>query len=236
MTFNNTAQDHLGFLKQKLSSKLENLDKTLVRAEYKMAIYTRYALPALRYHLTVHTVHKCHLEELDMLAQRFLKKWLGIPSRGCTSAGIFSPLLFGVKPVSQVYLEGHVSAFISSKMMADEDTKEALRCAEERESEWVRKSSTITQCKDILEEMTSGEECTIPTPENCANFAVTVRVEKPKVMKIGKQKVAAIYKRQSVAEKLGMQGEVLALLDQEGKILPGKPVFTGSQGESWRGQ
>ena len=75
-----------------------------------MAIYTRYALPALRYHLTVHTVHKCHLEELDMVAQRYLKKWLGIPSRGCTSAGIFSPLLLGVKPVSQVYMEGHMSA------------------------------------------------------------------------------------------------------------------------------
>ena len=84
MTFGNTAHDHLVFLKEKLTTKLENLDKTLVRTEFKMAIYTRYALPALRYHLTVHTVHKCHLEELDMVAQRYLKKWLGIPSRGCT--------------------------------------------------------------------------------------------------------------------------------------------------------
>ena len=152
-----------------------------------------------------------------MIAQKYLKKWLGIPARGCTSAGIFSPLLLGVKPVSQVYLEGHVSAYISSKIMADEDAKEALRCAEERESEWVRKSSTILQCKDIMEEIDNGDECVIPTPENCANFAVTARVVKPKVMMIGKQKVAQIFMNQSSEEvnKLGMQGEVLALLDQE---------------------
>ena len=61
MTFNNTPQDHLAFVKEKLSTKLVNLDKTLVRAEYKIAVYTRYALPALRYHLTVHTMHKTHL-------------------------------------------------------------------------------------------------------------------------------------------------------------------------------
>ena len=96
MTFNNTPQDHLNFLKDKLSSKLENIDKTKVRAEYKVAVYTRYALPSLRYHLTVHSLHKTHLDELDLLAQKFLKKWLGLPPRGATSEGIFSPLLLGV--------------------------------------------------------------------------------------------------------------------------------------------
>ena len=53
----------LKFLKDKLSTKLENIDNTMVRAEYKVAIYTRYALPSLRYHLTVHTLHKTHLDE-----------------------------------------------------------------------------------------------------------------------------------------------------------------------------
>ena len=76
MTFNNSPQDHLRFLKDKLSTKLENIDDTKVRAEYKVAIYARYALPSLRYHLTVHTLHKTHLDELDLLAKKFLKKWL----------------------------------------------------------------------------------------------------------------------------------------------------------------
>ena len=98
MTFNNSPEDHLKFLKEKLTSKLENIDNTKVRAEFKVAVYTRYALPSLRYHLTVHSLNKCHLEELDLLAKKFLKKWLGLPSRGATSEGIFSPLLLGVNP------------------------------------------------------------------------------------------------------------------------------------------
>ena len=89
-----------------------------------------------------------------MLAQKYLKKWLGLPARGATSEGIFSPLLLGVKPVSQAYLEGHVSAYINSLLVADIDTKEALKCAEEREGQWTRKSSTLMQCKQILKEMT----------------------------------------------------------------------------------
>ena len=63
-------------MKDKLSTKLENIDDTKVRAEYKVAIYTRYALPSRRYHLTVHTLHKTHLDKLDLLAKKFLKKWL----------------------------------------------------------------------------------------------------------------------------------------------------------------
>ena len=195
MTFNNSPQDHLAFLKEKLSTKLVNLDKTLVRPEFKIAIYTRYALPSLRYHLTVHTMHKTHLEELDMVAQSYLKKWLGIPPRGATSAGIFSPLLLGIKPVSQVYLEGHLGAYINSNLVADFDTREALRCAVEREGEWVNKSSTVCECRDILEEMKTEENCSIPTPENCANFEVTVRVEKPKIMAEAKKKVDELYRR-----------------------------------------
>ena len=52
-----------------------------------MAIYVRYALPSLRCHLTVHNLHKIHMEELDLIAQSYIKKWLGIPARGATSPG-----------------------------------------------------------------------------------------------------------------------------------------------------
>ena len=69
---------------------------------------------------------------------------------------------------------------------------------------------------DIGKAIPNGDECTIPTPENCATFAVTVRVEKPKVQAVGKGKVAKIFKEKSAVEvnKLGMQSEMLALLHQ----------------------
>jgi len=198
MTHKNTPQDHMNFLKDKLNIKLKNIDETKVRGEFKVAIYTRYALPSLRYHLTVHTLHKTHLEEIDLTAQFYLKRWLGIPARGATSAGIFSPMLLGVKPVSQVYLEGHLGAYINSKLVSDEDTQEALKSAEEREAEWTRKSSTILQCKDIFTEMKEEMKCSIPTPDNCANYAVTVRVEKPNIMKEARRKVEELYRERSM--------------------------------------
>ena len=192
-----------------------------------MAIYTRYALPSLRYHLTVHSLHKCHLEELDLLAKKFLKKWLGLPARGATSEGIFSPLLLGVKPVSQTYLEGHVNAYINSMLVADNDTKEALKSAEERECQWTRKSSTLMQCKQILEEMKEEGDCTIPSPESCATFPVTVRVEKPKIMKVAKGKVAKIFatKSSEAATASPFQGEMLKLLEEEGQDVSWKATI-----------
>ena len=227
MTLNNSPEDHLKFLKEKLNNKLVNIDKTKVRAEYKMAVYTRYALPSLRYHLTVHSLHKCHLEELDLLAKKFLKKWLGVPARGATSEGIFSPLLLGVKPVSQTYLEGHISAYINSILVADKDTKEALKCAEEREGQWTRKSSTIMQCKQIVKEMTEEDECTFPTPENCATFPVTVRIEKPKIMRVAKERVAKIFASKSAeaANAAPFQGEMLRLLQEEGQDISWKATI-----------
>ena len=97
MTDLNTAQDHLKFLLDKLNMKLNNLNNSKVRGENKVAVFDRYLVLSMRLHLTVHTVHKTHLEQLDQPARKFLKEWLGIPPRGCTSLGIFSPSLLGTK-------------------------------------------------------------------------------------------------------------------------------------------
>ena len=219
ITFQNSPQDHLRVLKEKLTSKLENIDKTKIRSEYKLAIYVRYALPSLRFHLSVHSLNKTHLDQLDMVAQKFLKSWLNIPVRGATSEGVFSPLLLAVKPVSQVYLEAHVSTFLNSKLSADSDTKCALKNAETREETWKRKTSTVVQCKNILNEITNEGECVIPTAENCVNVAAAVRKAKPKIMKIAKQKVAKIFADKSAqkARSCLSQGQMLTFLESEGQ-------------------
>ena len=114
-----------------------------------------------------------------MAAQKFLKLWLGVPARGRTSARVFSPYLLGVKPVSQVYLEGHLGAYVNSKLVADKDTLEALKCTEVREGQWSHKSSTTVQCTQLMEVMGEEQECFIPTEENTDTFEATVRVELP---------------------------------------------------------
>ena len=70
------------------------------------------------------------------------------------------------------------------------------------------KSSTICECRDILEEMRAEVNCPIPTPDNCANYDRTVRIEKPKIMAEAKKKVDVIFRKKSSAavSKLGFQG------------------------------
>ena len=81
ITHRNSPADHMAFLKTCLQSKLENLDtKCKVRGEWKVATYSRYILPSLRFHLSVHNLHQTHLDELDHLASTYLKNGWIFPS------------------------------------------------------------------------------------------------------------------------------------------------------------
>ena len=64
----NKPQNMFLFLHEKLETKLKNIDASKLRGEYKLNIYSRYALISMRYHLSVHDVHKTHLDKLDSLA------------------------------------------------------------------------------------------------------------------------------------------------------------------------
>ena len=130
-----------------------------------MTTYSRYLLPSLRFHFSVHNIHQTHLDELDHHASTFLKRWLDIPSRGVTNLGLFHPLLLGIKLPSQMYLEGHMSNFLNIKVASkDPVVKEAQACQLAREGQWTRKSSTAVQCQDIFQSL--SDECFIPTAEN----------------------------------------------------------------------
>jgi hypothetical protein len=64
----NKPQDMFEFLSEKLNKKLQNIDNSSLRGEHKMKIYSRYALISMRYHLSVHDIHKTHLDKLDNVA------------------------------------------------------------------------------------------------------------------------------------------------------------------------
>ena len=87
----NKPSDMFEFLLKMLEKKLQNIDKCSLRGENKLKIYSNYALISMRYHLSVHDVHKTHLEKLDSIAKKYLKKGLNIPSHGATDIAIFHP-------------------------------------------------------------------------------------------------------------------------------------------------
>ena len=67
-------------LQAKLKLKLENIDKSTLRGEYKVNIYSRYVLPSLRFFFSVHQLHKTHEEKLNQIIFKemaeYTKTWL----------------------------------------------------------------------------------------------------------------------------------------------------------------
>ena len=231
ITYKNTAADRFDLLENMLKKKLSNLDNCSVRGEYKVAIYSRYLLPSLRFHLSVHSIHQTHLDKLDHLARQFLKSWLKFPTRGVTDLSIFHPYMLGVKPPSQVYLEGHAGNYLNSMVRGDPVVKEAMAVAVDREEVWTRKSSTICECRDIFTEV--EENHLIPTPLNTYNHNTASRLALPALKKETNKIIARKYanKYSDKAETLTFQGEFLNLIKTEQLDMTWKSyIFAVSRG------
>ena len=108
ITESNTPSAKFELIHDKLKAKLNNIDKSTLRGEHKLAIYSRYALPSMRFFMSVHHINKGHQETLDLTARKYLKSWLSIPSRGATDASLFHPYMLNVKSPSQLYKEASV--------------------------------------------------------------------------------------------------------------------------------
>ena len=102
ITFKQKTSDAFDLIAYELDTKLNRINNTLVRNEYKLAIYTRYLQPSIRFLLTVHILGKSHLDTLDIAADKFVKKWLGIPSRGANMAFVHAPSA-SIYPEFQMY-------------------------------------------------------------------------------------------------------------------------------------
>jgi hypothetical protein len=104
----------------------------------------------MRYHLSIHDLHETHLDKLDNLCRKYIKKWLNIQTRGVTDVGIFHPYLIGVKQPSQLYIEGHTSNMLLMRLKGDKSVNSCLDSKIERESQWKKKSSTCVKSDTIV--------------------------------------------------------------------------------------
>ena len=215
------------FLSDKLNKKLQNIDNSSLRGEYKMKIYSRYALISMRYHLSVHDIHKTHLNKLDDIARKYLKKWLNIPSHGASDISLFHPYVMGLKTPSQLYHEGHAGNYTIMRLKGDQVVNHTLDSRLERESNWSVKSSTISFCDQVLNENVENDKIFIPTPENTSNVATSVRHEIPRAKVATKQSIQqfTIEKWNSKVEKLVMQGDFTNLLIEEKENVTWKSII-----------
>ena len=73
------SKDTFIYLKTELLTKLENIEKSAVRNEFKLWIYKHYFLPSVRFILTVHDLTKTDQTKLDALCTKYVKKWTELP-------------------------------------------------------------------------------------------------------------------------------------------------------------
>ena len=223
----NKPQDMFEFLFGKFNKKLQNIDNSYLRGEYKLNLYSRYALISMRYHLSVHDIHKTHLDKLDSIARKYLKKWLNIPSHGASDISIFHPYLLNVKTPSQLYLEGHAGNYTMMRIKGDRIVNHTLDSRLERESNWTNKSSTIVSCQQILELNIQNDTVFIPSTQNTFDVASSIRSELPRAKQAIKQSIQeqTLEVWNSKVELLTMQGDFAKLLIEEKENITWKSII-----------
>ena len=141
----NSPSAKFALIEEKLRTKQEKIDKSALRGERKLPIYSRYALPSMRYFMTVHQMNKTHQDKLDTLARKFLNSWLAIPARGATDASIFHPNMLGAKTPSMIYKEATLNNYTLMRLKGDTMVNHVLDSRLEREKVWKRKKSSIVE-------------------------------------------------------------------------------------------
>ena len=113
-------------------------------------------LPSIRFLLTVHDLRKTQLDELDTFCDQYLKKWLKIPKHGANIAFIHENHGLNIPRISSLYQESHCLAYSRTRLIGDTLVNSCLNSKLDRERSWTHKSSTITNCDDIHQEVVAN--------------------------------------------------------------------------------
>ena len=213
VTFSGKTSEIFTMIKDKLNTKLSNIDNCLVRNEYKVNIYSKYFLPSIRFILTVHDLHKTHLTELDTLSDKYLKAWLGVPKQGANNAFLHEKHALNIPRISDLYEECHCLAYSRTRLLADPLVNHCLDSKLERESEWTQKSSTIATCASVHSTAMS----------NSKNDQW--KTVKSSVKTYLKEKQSSYWSE--TIEPLIFQGDFVKLLQKENQDLTWKSIISG---------
>ena len=118
-----------------------------MRSEYKLKIYHKYLLPSIRFHLTVHDITATDLKKLDILNNKYIKKWAGLPLCA-TNAFIHMNNTMNIKSITALYQETHCVTHTATRLKGDTAVNHALDCKVTRESEWTRKKSITVRAQE----------------------------------------------------------------------------------------
>lgn len=197
----------------KFESSVVNIDQSPVRNEFKLAIYSRYCLPSMRFCLTVHELTKTNLSLLDRKCDQFIKKWLGVPKYGANIALVHMKNGLDIPQVSDIYYVSHCLSYSRTRCLGDSTTNKALELKLQRESAWSRKASTIVFADQVHCKSLGSNQPTV------------WKNTKNKVKETLKKDSSAYWK--SVVEPLITQGDTAKLLLETENNLTWKSIMYG---------
>jgi len=145
ITLRGKQKDTFNTVKAHFLERLERIDNTLLRGEFKCKIYGQYLLGASRFTLTVHSLTKSDIENLDSICHKYIKKWCGIARCGNTDI-IHSDKFLNIPSIAETYEQCQASAYISSRIKGDTIVNAALDSKLAHETTWTKKRSTIVTC------------------------------------------------------------------------------------------
>jgi hypothetical protein len=125
ISYSGKSSDTFELVKEIFREKLENIDQTMVRNEYKLWIYQNYFLNSHRFLLTIHDITQTDLKVLDRFTDKYLKKWAGVPQ--CTTNALFH-LRTGldIKSISQLYEVCHCMSHARTRLRGDDQVNHVL--------------------------------------------------------------------------------------------------------------
>ena len=163
------SQQTYDLLQKNIKEKLDNLEQTSIRSEYKLEIYQMYILPSIRFLLTVHDLPTTHLQQLDTFADQYLKRWAGLP-RCATNEILHMRTAMNIKRISTLYTETHCVSHAATRLKGDSTVNAVLDCKVLRESQFVRKQSVTVQAENTYQSVRNRNtvcgEIPGTTPEN----------------------------------------------------------------------
>ena len=215
--FKGKSEETFNLIKTTFTEGIANIEKAMVRNEFKLWIYANYLLPSKRFMLTIHVLTDTQLKLLDTLTDKSIKKWSGLPP-SATNALIHMSVGLGIKSISELYTEVHTLSHTRTRLKGDVVVNSAIDATIERESAYTRKKSTCIESEERLQ--TALTSCTaigeIPefTGENATSSKHKFDTQVSKSVKTALSVENREHWEKHVKE-LAVQGHYLALASAE---------------------
>jgi hypothetical protein len=218
--FSGKAEDTFNLFKSTWQEGMERIDNCFVRNEFKLWIYKEYFLPSKRFLLTVHTLNATHLKLLDTFADKYVKKWAGLP-KSATNAMIHLSEGMDLRSISDLYMEVHTASHTRTRLKGDSGINHVLDSTLQREAGLSQTSgrlhtTTVAEAtfQEVLSAVVPGGELPHAAGEQDRQleYLFTQRIQTRVTTVVRAEQQLALEKH---VKSLTLQGNILALAAAE---------------------